>query len=133
MKKSILLPVVFLLTLTFASAFMSDVKLQSGNSTINIIAMSLLFIETVFVLAISANLIKFINITKRNKAFVFVYATICLFLFNSVINIFYFVATLASWSIDYSYLYAIERLIMVITFVMITVGFLKFNKLLRTR
>jgi hypothetical protein len=133
LKKAIFLPAVFLLCLSFALAFVPEVDFQPNNNAVKFFAMVFLVIEIIFVLTISANLVRFINITKRNKAFVFVYATISLFLFNSIINIFYFISKSLAWNIDYIYIYSIERLTIVVAFVMITVGFLKFNKHLRTR
>ncbi len=121
-----------LLALLAPVAFAQPALDQAPGLT-NQAAMLLLAIETIFVIVIAAHLIRFVNITRKNKALVFIYITISLFLFNSVLNLLYFISGLMGWSISYIYLYLIERAIMIVTFVIIMMGFLKFNKILRTK
>ncbi|MBD3204285.1 hypothetical protein GF327_08380 [Candidatus Woesearchaeota archaeon] len=127
-KKIIILSLILLLPLN-VSAFISSSRPDFLNNS----AILILGIETLFVIIISANLVKFLNITRKNKLVKFIYLTIGLFLFNSVLNLIYFISVNFGWNLDYMYIYLIERIIITTAFIMITIGFFKFNKLLRTK
>jgi hypothetical protein len=117
----------------FAQVSAPEIKLTNLPGPLDNLALLITGLELLFVVIISANIIKFINITRKNKAFVAIYIAISLFLFNSVINLLYFISQILEWNISYIYLYLIERTIMLITFVFITIAFLRVNKLLRTK
>ncbi|MBU0757732.1 MAG: hypothetical protein KKF44_06700 [Nanoarchaeota archaeon] len=96
-------------------------------------AIVILGIETILMVLISANIFRFINITKKNPVVRYIYIVLGLFLFNSVLNLLYFISTKVGWLTDYMYVYLIERIVIIISFFVIMLGFLNFNKLLRNK
>ena len=127
--KKLLYPLAAVILMAPALAFVP----VTGSIFLSNFAVLILGIETFFVILISANLVKFLNITKRNHFVRLIYIIIGLFLFNSVMNLMYFLFNNMGWYTDYMYIYLIERITITIAFLIILWGFYKFNKLLRVK
>ncbi|MBN2422431.1 hypothetical protein JXB41_04345 [Candidatus Woesearchaeota archaeon] len=128
--KKLLVPFCFFIVL--ASSALAFLQV-SESAFLNNFSILILGIESLLVIIISANLVKFLNITRKNKIVRLIYVTIGLFLFNSILNLLYFISQGMGWKSDYTYVYLIERIIITIAFLIISVGFFKFNKLLRAK
>jgi hypothetical protein len=126
MRKFLPSAMIFIAMSLCTSAFITSIDELRSNYLL--IAVNLL--TALLVIVISVGLFKFINITRKNKAFVTAYFVIAMLLLSSVINILYF---FSGSQTSYWLIYMIDRTIIFIILVVIFFGYRKFRKALGTK
>jgi len=126
MKKLLSLVTVLLLSVLTVSAQ----SLSIGDFRTNYVLVAINLLTAVLVVVISVGLFKFVNITRKNKAFVMAYFLIALLLLSSVINVFYFFSGSEQ---AYLVVYMIDRTVIFIILLVLFIGYKKFRKILSSK